>query len=95
MKEVTPKKVISRIRNQKKKQIYILWETWWMLQSNLESEEMKEFKLLTTSATITYKGKVCNVLKLNQVYSCLYESEKTDWYISNLRNEESIIKASI
>ena len=69
MKEVTPKKVVSRIRNQKKKQIYILWETWWMLQSNFESEEMKEFKLLTTSATITYKGKVCNVLKLNQVYS--------------------------
>ena len=26
MKEVTPKKVVSRIRNQKKKQIYILYK---------------------------------------------------------------------
>ena len=58
MKEVTPKKVVSRIRNQKKKQIYIL-----------------EFKLLTTSATITYKGKVRNVLKLTQVYS--YKTDET------------------
>ncbi len=67
MKEVTPKKVVSRIRNQKKKQIYFFHETWTMLKRNAECDDLKDLEFLACSETITYKGKICSVLKLEQV----------------------------
>lgn len=67
MKEVTPKRVLSRIRNQKLKQIYLYHETWDMLKRNADCEELKNLQFLVTFETISYKGRIRELVRLEKV----------------------------
>lgn len=82
MKEVTPKRVMTRVYNQKRKQIYITHETWAMLRRNADSKELEGFDFLATDEEIAYKGKIRRVLKLIKVNKYTLTEGEEDVYSS-------------
>lgn len=57
MKELTPKSIMSKIRRNKDKEIYLLPNTASMLRYNMGGQELKRYEFVVVDMEVTYLGK--------------------------------------
>lgn len=76
MKELTPKRVMSKIRNNRDKEIYLSYETFHLLGSNIGSDDLKKYHFLTSRKNVMFEGKMQNLAKVETIleYDESYEA---------------------
>ena len=82
MKEMTPKRVMSTIRRNKDKSIYLHPSTKNMLRQNMDCDELKRYHFVICNDDVEVQGKVCSLGRVDLIleYDEEYEDGVETWY---------------
>lgn len=93
MKELTPKRVMSIIRRNKDKEIYICPSTKLLLRGNMDCDELKRYHFVICNTDVEVQGKVCPLGRVDLIleYGEEYEDGVETWYEFPEEAEEMLI----
>lgn len=82
MKELTPKKVMSIIRRNKDKEIYLYPSTKSLLRENMDCDELRRYHFVICNTDVEVQGKVCRLGRIDLIleYDKEYEDGVETWY---------------
>lgn len=82
MKELTPKSVMSRIRRNKDKVIYLCTSTSRMLNSSMECDDLKRYHFLVAFTDVEIGGEIHSLERIEQIleFDEDYEEGVECWY---------------
>lgn len=93
MKELTPKRVMSIIRRNKDKEIYLCPSTKRLLRENMDCDELKRYHFVICNTDVELQGKVCHLGRVDLIleYDEEYEDGVETWYEFPEDAEEMLI----